>query len=69
MVTGGRTRSAHDDLAPSIAELAGQLNLPLGVARVLVSDMTADGILRRHRDSDPLDCAFIEELIKGIWSL
>ncbi len=53
----------------SIAELASRLDLPLSVARVLVSDMTAEGILHRHQAADPFDRAFIEELIEGIRSL
>jgi hypothetical protein len=34
--------------AQSLAEVAAYLRLPLGVARVLVADMVADGLLSLH---------------------
>ncbi|MCG5431736.1 DUF742 domain-containing protein [Mycobacterium sp. MYCO198283] len=34
---------------PSVAEIAALLNLPLGVARVLVGDLVAAGHLRVHQ--------------------
>jgi uncharacterized protein DUF742 len=34
--------------AQSLAELAARTRLPLGVARVLVADMVADGLLTLH---------------------
>jgi hypothetical protein len=75
MLTGGRTRPAHEGLrvetliqaypwaaerplrfearrivefcqqAVSVAELSAALQVPLGVARVLVSDLIADGLV------------------------
>ena len=53
----------------SIAELAALLDIPLGVARVLVSDMVADGLLRPHATANPSDAVFIQQLIEGIRSL
>lgn len=53
----------------SIADLAGLLDLPLGVARFLVSDMASDGLLRTNGTADPSDPAFIAQLIDGIRSL
>jgi Protein of unknown function (DUF742) len=35
--------------SPSVAEIAAKLNLPLGVARVLVGDLVLSGYLRVHR--------------------
>jgi len=32
--------------SPSVAEIAARLDIPLGVARVLVGDLVADGYLR-----------------------
>jgi Protein of unknown function (DUF742) len=34
--------------SPSVAEIAAQLSLPLGVARVLIGDLVAEGYLRVH---------------------
>jgi hypothetical protein len=34
---------------PSVAEIAAQLNLPVGVARVLIGDLVASGYLQVHR--------------------
>lgn len=43
---------------PSVAEIAARLNLPLGVARVLVGDLVQDGHLRvltTLDDSSPVE--------------
>lgn len=53
----------------SIAELASHLELPLGVARVLVSDMADEGLLHAHDIADLSDHAFIKRLQEGIRSL
>ncbi|MCV7431546.1 DUF742 domain-containing protein [Mycolicibacterium bacteremicum] len=37
---------------PSVAEVAARLSLPLGVARVLIGDLVADGYLRVHATLD-----------------
>ncbi|MHA3023383.1 DUF742 domain-containing protein [Mycobacterium sp. BMJ-28] len=34
--------------SPSVAEIAARLSLPLGVARVLIGDLVAQGYLRVH---------------------
>lgn len=34
--------------SPSVAEIAARLALPLGVVRVLIGDLVADGYLRVH---------------------
>jgi hypothetical protein len=34
--------------APSVAEIAAQLSLPVGVARVLIGDLVSSGYLRVH---------------------
>ena len=50
----------------SIAELASALDLPLGVTRVLVSEMTAAGLLRVSDGADPDDVELIEQLREAI---
>ncbi|WP_156671436.1 DUF742 domain-containing protein, partial [Mycobacterium sp. E1214] len=35
--------------SPSVAEISARLDLPLGVARVLVGDLVLSGYLRVHR--------------------
>ena len=48
---GGDARSRILVLAkdsPSVAEIAGRLGLPLGVARVLIGDLVVQGYLRVH---------------------
>ncbi|HEY3141712.1 MAG TPA: DUF742 domain-containing protein [Acidimicrobiales bacterium] len=54
----------------SVAEVAVELHLPLGVARILVSDLYADGMLVVHR---PLltragrpDSEILERLLAGL---
>jgi hypothetical protein len=37
------------DTSPSVAEISARLNLPVGVARVLVGDLVLSGYLRVHR--------------------
>lgn len=38
--------------SPSVAEISARLNLPLGVARVLVGDLVTSGYLRVHGTLD-----------------
>lgn len=64
-----RTIAQLCETPQSIAELAGLLDVPLGVARVLVSDMAYEGLLRTDATADPSDAAFIRQLIEGIRSL
>lgn len=51
----------------SIAEVAAKLKVPLGVARVLVSDLTATGRLAVHVPSaERPDRAVLERLLSGL---
>lgn len=53
--------------AQSVAEVAARLRLPLGVARVLVSDLAASGHLTAHvPDFDRPDRAILERLLVGL---
>ncbi|HEX6418527.1 MAG TPA: DUF742 domain-containing protein [Acidimicrobiales bacterium] len=56
----------------SIAEVAAELRVPLGVARVLVSDLHADGMLTVHRRSATADgrprTEVLERLLSGLRS-
>ncbi|GAB3230041.1 hypothetical protein GCM10027447_24100 [Glycomyces halotolerans] len=49
---GGREQKVIVDLCggrlQSLAEIAARMEVPLGVARVLVADMAADGLLAVH---------------------
>lgn len=55
----------------SVAELATHLDAPLGVVRVLVSDLTTVGILATHQPiEDPsTDIALLTRLIDGVRAL
>jgi hypothetical protein len=59
-----------DGRAQSLAEIAAHLRLPLGVARVLVADMVADGLLVLHEpmmDSDGDDrLEVLERVLSGL---
>jgi hypothetical protein len=51
----------------SIAEVAARVKVPLGVARVLVSDLTAAGLLAVHApDGERPDRAILERLLSGL---
>lgn len=51
----------------SVAEVAARLRLPLGVARVLVSDLAASGHLTAHvPEFDRPDRAILERLLDGL---
>ena len=58
----------------SLAEIAAQLNLPLGVARVLVADLAADDALRigetaRADAPAPSRVEMLERLLVGVRAL
>lgn len=56
----------------SIAEIAARMSVPLGVARVLVSDMTATGLVtvgNPSQRSDGDNVAILERLLNGIRAL
>jgi hypothetical protein len=56
----------------SVVELASQLRIPLGVARVLVSDLHAEGLLSVHRMAGTIDgrpgAEVLERLLSGLRS-
>jgi hypothetical protein len=54
--------------AISVAEVADSLGLHIGVARVLVADLAAQGYLavRRPGVSDPQETILIERVIRGL---
>lgn len=57
----------------SIAEISAHLQVPLGVARVLVGDLCAEGLLESHRpqlnaDERP-DLKLLERVLDGLQAL
>jgi hypothetical protein len=53
----------------SVAEVSARLDLPLGVARVLVGDMAEEGLVMVHRPADPNDrpdLALLERVLYGL---
>ena len=53
----------------SVAEVSARLDLPLGVARVLVGDMADEGLVLVHRPADPADrpdLALLERVLYGL---
>lgn len=52
----------------SVAEVAAALAVPLGVARVLVSDLATDGYVRVHRTAttDGPDIPLLERLLDAL---
>ena len=51
----------------SIAEVAARVKVPRGVARVLVSDLPASGLLAVHAtDGERPDRAILERLLSGL---
>jgi hypothetical protein len=56
----------------SVAEISALLRLPLGVVRVLIADMAAEGLLQLHqprlRDGRP-DPALLERVLSGLRNL
>jgi hypothetical protein len=58
----------------SVAEIAAHTHLPLGVARVLLADMLADGFLDVHvpstsRSGTRPDAALLEKVLDGLRSV
>jgi hypothetical protein len=78
---GGQLDGNHQPIAElcaqsrSLAEIAALLRIPLGVARVLVSDMVGLGLLVVHRtalDNDPsggVPLALMERVLAGLHRL
>ena len=53
----------------SIAEIAARLDVPLGVARVLIGDMAEEGFVAVHRPTSPSDrpdLALLERVLYGL---
>jgi hypothetical protein len=56
----------------SIFEIAAQLEMPLGVVRVLVGDMLDVGLVSVHRPTRPTerpDLALMEKVLDGLQTL
>jgi Protein of unknown function (DUF742) len=56
----------------SIAEVSAHLDVPVGVARVLVGDMAAEGLVTLHRPAGPgirPDLALLERVLYGLRAL
>jgi hypothetical protein len=53
----------------SVAEISAVLRLPLGVARILIADMGADGLVRIHQRDDSEgrpDLNLLERVLSGL---
>jgi uncharacterized protein DUF742 len=54
----------------SVAEVAALINVPLGVARVLIADMAETGLVTVHRNAAPEsgepDLALLERVLSGL---
>ena len=53
----------------SVAEISAVLRMPLGVARILVADMSADGLVRVHQRDDSEgrpDMNLLERVLSGL---
>lgn len=58
------------DAPLSVAEVAAHVGIPLGVARVLVGDMTAEGLLEIYTAPEIItEVSVIERLIAGVKAL
>jgi hypothetical protein len=53
----------------SVAEVSARLDVPLGVARVLIGDMAEEGLVAIHRPTSPSDrpdLALLERVLYGL---
>ena len=53
----------------SVAEVSAVLRMPLGVARILIADMSADGLVRIHQRDDAEgrpDLQLLERVLSGL---
>ena len=60
-----------DNRVQSLAEISARLHLPLGVARVLVADMAADGLVSVHEptsldDNEAVGTELLERVLSGL---
>jgi Protein of unknown function (DUF742) len=56
----------------SVAEISAHLAIPVGVTRVLVADMVADGLVHLYRPDAPgdrPDLALLERVLEGLRSI
>lgn len=75
--TGGQGREHQfiaalcDGRLQSLAEVAARMQLPLGVARVLIADMAADGMVAIHEPTlfdanDSVGTELLERVLSGL---
>lgn len=50
----------------SVAEIAARIDVPLGVARVLIGDLAHHGLLEIGDTSDTPDVALLKEVLHGL---
>ena len=81
----GQQRGAHgrehqhiaslcDGKVQSLAEIAARMRLPLGVARVLIADMAADGLVAVYEptsfdNNDAVGTELLERVLSGLRKL
>ena len=56
----------------SVAEISAVLQMPLGVARILIADMGAEGVVRIHQlnhAQGPPDVKLLERVLSGLRKL
>ncbi len=63
--------SLCDGRLQSLAEIAARMKLPLGVARVLIADMAADGLVAVYEptsfeDNDTVGTELLERVLSGL---
>jgi len=75
---GGQSREHQyiaalcDGRLQSLAEIAARMQLPLGVARVLIADMAADGLVAVHEPTildetnDAVGTELLERVLSGL---
>ena len=80
--SGAASRSGHgrehqhiaalcDGRLQSLAEIAARMQLPLGVARVLIADMAAEGLVAVHQptsldDNEAVGTELLERVLSGL---
>jgi hypothetical protein len=60
-----------DGRLQSLAEIAARMQLPLGVARVLIADMAAEGLVAVHQpasldDNEAVGTELLERVLSGL---
>lgn len=53
----------------SVAEISALLNMPLGVARILVADLAGEGLVALHQLGGPPDVTLLEQVLRGLRKL